>query len=161
MESPQKDSARPGISIPLRPHPKVDRELLISLLNTNAAVLEKGLHTIDKDVPCNPYGTIDLLALDHRIQICVVNVDSNPSDHSLLRGIGCIEWIARNRSIVKRIYTGQAIDFSEPPRLFLVAPDFSLLLESASQRIEAPKICCFRYRAATVADSVGILFEKV
>jgi len=154
------ESAGPKMSIPLRPHPKVDRELLISLLNTNAAVLEDGLRSIDKGVPCNPYGTIDLLALDRRNQLCIAIVDNDPSDHSLLRGIGFVEWIERNSSIVKRMYTGQDIDFSAPPRVLLVAPDFSPLLESASQRIESPKIRCFRYRAATIADSVGILFEK-
>ena len=159
-ECMQSESARPKMAIPLRPHPKTDKELLISLLDANAAVLEEGLRTIDKSIPCNPYGTIDLLALDHRNQLCVAIVDIDPVDHSLLRGIGFAEWIERNSSIVKRMYIGHAIDFSASPRLLLVAPGFSPLLESASQRIESPKICCFRYRAATIADSVGILFEK-
>jgi hypothetical protein len=163
-DSPQSlppDSARPKIAIPLRSCTTVDRDLLISFLKKNAGVLEEGLRAIDTGVPCNPYGTIDLLALDRWNQLCLINVDTDPNDHSLLRGIGCVEWIACNASVVERMYTGQAIDFAAPSRLLLVAPGFSSLLECALHRIKDPKIYCFKYRAAAIADSAGILFEKV
>jgi hypothetical protein len=156
------ESAPPNIAIPLDPHPAaVDRESLISLLKTNAGVLEKNMRAIDVDVPCNPYGTLDMLALDRFNHFSIINIDTAPNDYSLLLGIGCSAWIAGNSSILKRMYPGRPVDFSAPPRLFLVAPDFSPLLACAAQYIAAPKVCCFRYRAATVADCVGILFEKV
>jgi hypothetical protein len=155
------ESAPPDIAFPLRPHSAVDRELLISLLKTNADVLEKNMRAIDVDVPCNPYGALDLLALDRFNHFSIINIDTAPNDNSLLLGLGCSAWIAGNSSILKRMYPGRPVDFSAPPRLFLVAPDFSPLLACAAHYIAAPKVCCFRYRAAAVADSVGILFEKV
>ncbi len=141
FESPE--SAPPNIAIPLHPHPTVDRVLLISLLKINADVLEKNLRVIDVDVPCNPYGALDLLALDRFNQFCIINIDTTLNDYSLLLGIGCSSWIASNSSNLKRMYPGWPVDFSEPPRLFLVAPGFSPLLVCAANYITAPEVCCF------------------
>jgi hypothetical protein len=151
---------QPIIPIPLRSFPSVDRELLISLLNRNAAVLEEGMRTIDKNVPCDPFGNIDLIAVDHLEHFSIIGVDTTQNDESLLRGIGCVDWIVRNTSIVRRMYPGRTIDFCAQPRLFLVAPSFSPLLKCAAQRCTSPKVTCFEYRTATIASSVGVLFER-
>ncbi len=140
--------------------PAVNRESLLSLLTRNVAVLEEGLRTIDTSVPCDPYGFIDLLAVDSTDQLALINVDVVQNNESLLRGISHFDWVTRNTAIVRRMYQGRMINFSAQPRLFLVAPGFSPLLNCVAQRSTSPKVCCFAYRTAAMPGGIGILFER-
>jgi hypothetical protein len=159
----QPSSEPPPSRMPmlLRAYPSFNREMLISLLSYDAAVLEDGLCAIDTNVPCNPLGVIDLLAVDESNRLTIINIDSTPNDESFLRGIACFDWIARNRPIVKRLCREHKINDSIPPKLFLIAPDFSPLLRCAVQRTSNPGICCFIYRTAAISGGAGILFEPV
>lgn len=154
------EPVKPQIPVLLHSSPDVNRELLISLLNDNTAVLEEGLRAIDANVPCAPFGSMDLVALGNLDQLSVIHVDTMQNDVSLLRGIAHVDWLVRNMPIVRRMYQARGINFSIPPRLFLVAPGFSPLLQCVAQRIISPRISCFAYRAATAPGGVGILFER-
>ena len=129
-------------------------------LNGSASVLEDGLHVIDASIPCDPFGFIDLVAMDGQDQLCIINIDVVQKDESLLRGIADFDWIVRNTPIVRRMYQGRVINFSASPRLFLVAPDFSPLLKCVAQRSTSPKVCCFAYRTVAMPGGIGILFEN-
>jgi len=155
------EPAQSSAHVLLRASAAVNRELLISLLNKSAAVLEEGMRTIDANVPCDTFGSIDLVAVDRCDELSIIDVDTAQNDELLLRGIGQFDWIVRNTPIVRRMYQGHVINFSAPPRLFLVAPGFSPLLKCAAQRSASPKICCFGYRAAAISGGVGVLFERV
>jgi hypothetical protein len=160
-EQAHPQSAPPAAPVVLRAAPAINRELLISLLTRNAAVLEDGLRFIDSNVPCDPFGSIDLLLLDSLDQFVIAEIDAAPSDGSLLRGIGHFDWIVRNTPVLRRMYQGRAINFSAQPRLFLIAPIFSPLLRCAVQRNVNPKVCCFGYRTVTLPGGMGVFFEPV
>lgn len=132
----------------------------MGFLNGSAAALEEGLRAIDANIPCDPFGFIDLVAVDSLDQLCIINVDVVPKDESLLRGIAYFDWIVRNISIVRRMYQGRVINFSAKPRLFLVAPGFSPLLTCVAQRSTSPEVCCFAFRTVAMPGGVGILFER-
>ena len=144
----------------LHDSPTVSRELLLGFLNRNAAVLEEGLRTIDASIPCDPFGFIDLAAVDSQDQLCIINIDVVRTDELLLRGIAHFDWIVRNTPIVRRMYQGRVINFSAQPRLFLVAPSFSPLLKCAAQRSTSPIVNCFAYRTVAMPGDIGILFEQ-
>jgi hypothetical protein len=143
----------------LHDSPTVSRELILGFLNGSAAVLEEGLRAIDANIPCEPFGSIDLVAVDSQDQLCIINVDAVQKDESLLSGIAYFDWIVRNTPIVRRMYQGRVINFSAQPRLFLVAPIFSPLLRCVAQRSTSPKVCCVAYRAVVMPGGTGILFE--
>jgi hypothetical protein len=147
--------------IALRASSAINRDMLLSLLSRNAAVLEDKMRAIDCDIPCDPFGSIDLLALDGLDQFAIIDVDLVQNDASLLRGIGHFDWFIRNTPIIRRMYQGRVVNFFAQPRLFLVAPDFSPLLKCAAKRSVSPKICCFGYHAVAVSGGVGVLFESV
>jgi hypothetical protein len=151
----------PASTVVLRAAPAINRELLISLLTRNAAVLEDGLRSIDANVPCDPFGSIDLLLLDSLDQFVIAEVDTAQNDGSLLRGIGYFDWLVRNTPVLRRMYQGRAINFSAQPRLFLIAPIFSLLLKCAAQRNTNPMVCCFGYRTVALPGGMGVFFEPV
>jgi hypothetical protein len=153
------ERAQSGTPFLLHDSPTVSRELILGFLNGGAAVLEEGLRAIDANIPCDPFGFIDLVAVDNRDQLCIINVDVVQKDDSLLRGIAYFDWIVRNTPIVRRMYQGRVINFSVQPRLFLVAPGFSPLLKCVAQRSTSPTVCCFAYRAVAMPGGIGILFE--
>jgi hypothetical protein len=155
----RSEPAPPETPFLLYASPAVNRELLLSLLNRSAAVLEEGMRAIDANVPCDPFGSIDLVAVDGQDQLCIINVDIVQNDESLLRGIAYSDWIVRNTPIVRRMYHGRVINFSAQPRLFLVAPGFSPLLKCAARCSTSPRICCFGFRTAAMPGGIGILFE--
>jgi len=143
----------------LHDSPIVSRELLLGFLNRNAAVLEEGLRAIDTNIPCDPFGFIDLAAVDSQDRLCVINFDVVQTDELLLRGIAHFDWIVRNTPIVRRMYQGRVINFSAQPRLFLVAPSFSPVLKCVAQRSTSPIVDCFAFRTVTMPGDIGILFE--
>ena len=144
----------------LHDSPTASRELILAFLSRNAAVLEEGLRAIDTNIPCDPFGFIDLVAVDSQDRLCIINVDVVQKDESLLRGIAFFDWIVRNTPIVRRMYQGRVINFSAQPRLFLVAPVFSPLLKCVAQRNTSPIVHCFAYRMVTMPGDFGILFEQ-
>jgi hypothetical protein len=144
----------------LHDSPSVSRELILGFLNGSAAVLEEGLRIIDANIPCDPFGFIDLVAVDSEDRLCILNVDNVQKDESLLRGIAYCDWIVRNTPIVRRMYQGRVINFSVQPRLFLVAPGFSPLLKCIAQRSANPEVCCSAYRTIAMPGGVGMLFER-
>jgi len=133
--------------------------LILGFLYGSAAVIEEGLRAIDENVPCDPLGFIDLVAVDSRDQLCIINVDAAQNDESFLRGIACFDWILRNKPIVRRMYQGRVVNYSAQPRLFLVAPVFSPLLKCAARHSTSPEVSCVAYRAVAMPGGVGILFE--
>jgi hypothetical protein len=144
----------------LRPSQALNRELLISLLNKNTAVLEEGMQGIDLGIPCKPFDAIDLLAVDEAEQLAIIDVDTEPNNDLILRGIAHYDWFIRNTPIVRRMYHGRVINFSAQPRLFLIAPSFSPLLMCAARRCESFKICCFVYHAVSMSGGTGVFFER-
>ncbi|MBN1568076.1 MAG: hypothetical protein JXA73_09530 [Acidobacteria bacterium] len=158
-EHTSSERAQSGVPFLLHHSSNVSRELILGFLNGSAAVLEEGLRAIDTNIPCDPFGFIDLLAVDGRDQLCIINVDVVQKDELFLRGIAYFDWIVRNTPIVRRMYQGRVINFSAKPRLFLVAPGFSPLLKCVARRSTIPEVCCFAYRAVAMQGGIGMLFE--
>jgi hypothetical protein len=48
--------------------------------------------TIDANIPCETSGSIELLALDGKNQLAIIDLD-HPDDGLLLRGIDHFDWI--------------------------------------------------------------------
>jgi hypothetical protein len=137
------------------------REQLLSLLGKQPEALEEGMRLIDRNIPSESSGSIELLALDCTNQLSIIDLDTSPNDALLVRGLGHFDWIVRNHSIVKRMYPEQPIDFSLQPRLILVAPEFSPLLRSVVRLIAVPRIHCMKYHAVGMDGDAGVYFERI
>jgi hypothetical protein len=123
--------------------------------------LEEGLRWIDTAIPCAPCGEIDLLAIDRASQLTVVDFDLTSGDDLLLRGLGHLDWLVSNVPNLRRMFRGHPINFSLPPRLFLLAPQFSPQVQYAARRISGPRIAWIRYHLVEAPERTGILFEPV
>jgi len=158
---PSPQLAHSARTVPLQPSTSATRAELAIMLWEVVGALEEGLRGIDRCIPCPPCGEIDFLALDRTNQLTIIDFETTPNDGLLLRGIGHFDWVVRNNANVRRMYGGRAVNFSLPPRLFLLAPQFSLLLRSVTRHIGRPRMNWVRYHLVDVSGEHGILFEHV
>jgi hypothetical protein len=119
------------------------------------------MRVIDAHVPCEAAGSIELLALDRANELVIIDCDDSPDNGLLLRGLGHLDWMVRNIAIVSRMYAGQPVNGSIAPRLFFVAPDFSVLFKSCVRQLKGVRMDCVRYQALALAGGTGIFFEHV
>jgi hypothetical protein len=78
-----------------------------------------------------------------------------------MRGLGHFDWVVRNVPNVRRMFRGQAINFSLQPRLFLLAPQFSTRVRRAARQITGLRIDWVRYHFLETPGRAGIFFERL
>ena len=83
------------------------------------------------------------------------------NDGLLLRGLGHFDWVVRNAQNVQRMCPTHTIDSALPPRLVLLAPQFSAVLRRVMRQFTHPHIQWVRYHTVDTPGGVGILFESV
>lgn len=154
------DWSRDQRTVLLRPVTGVSRERLTAVLRDFENALEEGMRGIDANLPCDPFGEIDVVALDRVNQLTIVDVDTAGGADLLTRGLGHAEWVVRNLGLVRRLYHGQRINFALEPRLVLVAPSFPPLVGRAIRQA-ALHVRCFTYTTVDVPGGSGLLLQPV
>jgi hypothetical protein len=160
-ERPASSGSHGGTVLLKREQIGSDKSRLIALLRGCDTALEESLHAIDANVPCDPYGEIDLMAIDQASQLTIIDAETVADDRLLLRGLGHVDWTTRNVALLRRMYRGHAINFSLRPRLVLVAPQFSQLIQSVAHQITHSQVGCVRYHSVELAAGSGLMFERL
>lgn len=145
----------------LRPAAHFTREQVAAALKEFEGGIEAGLTGIDAGIPCAPHGEIDLLAVDRLCQITIIDFETTSSDDLLIRGLGHFDWVVKNMPNLRRMFRGQAINFSLQPRVVLLAPQFSSRVRSVARLITRPHIYWLRYHFVETLGRDGIFFEPV
>jgi len=140
---------------------QVTRQQVAAALKEFEGELEEGLRELDAEIPCPPWGEIDLLAVDRANQLTIIDFDTNASDEILIRGLSNVDWAVGNVPNLRRMFRGEAINFSLRPRLVLIAPELSFRVTRAAQQITGLRIDWVRYHAVETAGGAGILFERL
>ena len=71
-------------------------------------------------------------------QLAVIDFETTAGDELLIRGLSQVDWMLGNVPNLRRMFRGNAINFSLQPRLFLLAPRFSLQGEMRSAASREP-----------------------
>jgi len=162
--SPQTATLSPAKAVLLGGRISVTRDEFAPWLKQFHSALEEGLTAIDSEIACPSCGQIDLLGLSRSKQLTIIDFSTNADDGLLIRGIGHLDWIARNMPIIRRLYPSHTINYSLPPALTLVAPQFSPALRSAARQVLRPTIKWVRYHAlesSSGISGIGIFFERI
>jgi hypothetical protein len=144
----------------LRPAPATRDQVAAAIREFDSA-LEDGLRALDAEVPCPPCGEIDLLAVDRANQLTIVDFDTAAGDDLLVRGLGHADWVVANVPNLRRMFRGQAINFSLEPRLLLLAPQFSPLVRRAARQATRLRIDWVRYHFLETPGKPGVFFERL
>jgi hypothetical protein len=163
--SPEPNSSAPadsrGNAVVLRPV-QLTRDRLAAILPLDwSGALEEGLRTIDARIPCDPCGEIDVLAVDRTSKLTIIDFDTTVDDGLLVRGLGHFDWVVRNAQNIQRMYPADTVDCSLPPRLVLLAPQFSAVLRRVMRQFTHPQIQWVRFHTVDTPGGIGILFEPV
>jgi hypothetical protein len=94
-------------------------------------------------------------------QLTIIDFDTTGGEALLLRGLGHHDWVTRNLPILRRLYPEPPIDYSLPPALMLVAPQFSAPLKRAARQITRPTIKWVTYHAHESSAGLGVFFERL
>jgi hypothetical protein len=156
---PRQESATSPLL--LRPTGHGTRDQLAAALKEYAGALEDGLKVIDVEVPCPPYGEIDLLAVDRANQLTIIDFDSTASDDILIRALSHWDWMMGNVPTLRRMFRGLAINFSLQPRVFLIAPQFSTRMRRAAHPMAQLPIDWVRYHLVEAPGQPAIFFEHL
>ena len=158
---PQTATLSPAKAVLLGGRISITRDRFAPLLKQFHGALEEGLTAIDSKIACPSCGQIDLLGLSRSNQLTIIDFSTNADDGLLIRGIGHLDWIARNLPIIRHLYPSHTINYSLPPALMLVAPQFSPALRSAARQVLHPTIKWVRYHALESSGGIGIFFERI
>ena len=158
---PQTATLSPAKAVLLGGRISVTRDQFAPLLKQFHSALEEGLTAIDSEIACPTCGQIDLLGLSRSNQLTIIDFNTNADDGLLIRGIGHLDWIARNLPIIRHLYPSHTINYSLPPALMLVAPQFSPALRSVARQVLRPTIKWVRYHALESSGGIGIFFERI
>jgi hypothetical protein len=153
------EAAAPGPLL-LRPA-QGTREQVAAALKEFEGALEDGLRMIDAEIPCPPWGQIDLLAVDRASQLTIVDFETSATDELLIRGLGHVDWVVANVPNLRRMFRGQAINFALQPRLMLLAPRFSSRVSRATRQLAHLQIAWVRYHFVETPGRPGIFFEHL
>lgn len=153
----------PAVPTPvlLKPAAQVTREQVAAALKEFEGAIEAGMTVIDAGIPCPPYDEIDLLAVDSLRQLTIIDFEIASSDDLLMRGLCHFDWVMRNIPNVRRMFRGQAINFTLQPRVVLLAPEFSARTRGVARQITRPNLYWVRYHFVEALGRPGLFFEPL
>ena len=142
----------------------VDEKTLEFLTSQNADKIELGLKYLDHQKRTER-GPLDVLFVDSGNALVIAELKVIEEDNMLVQGIDYYEDVSKNIESLARIYNksqGTAIDPSQKPRLFLIAPSFSINILKRSSWIDIP-ISIFSYKCIKIenSDDVVPVFHEV
>jgi len=141
--------------------PVEDRETLAELVAEHCQALEEGLQVVGRRMGSAKTGPIDLLAVDARGRLVVIDVTPQGGDHLLLEGLAHVRWLRRTHQQMANLASEQKADLTLFPRLILVAREFSAALREAIGGLGAPATDLFRFRWLEAGGQKGLLLELV
>ena len=141
--------------------PVEDRETLAELVAEDCQALEEGLQVVSRRVSSAEREPIDLLAVDARGRLVVIDVTPQGGDHLLLEGLAHVRWLRQSHQQMANLALEQKADLTLFPRLIVVARDFSTALREAIGGLVTPATDLFRFRWLEVGGQKGLFLELV
>lgn len=137
---------------------EVDEKTLEFLTSVNADKIENGLKYLDHQKRTER-GPLDVLFVDSGNALIVAELKVVEDDNMLVQGIDYYEDVTKNIESLARLYNklnNIVIDPTQKPRLFLIAPSFSINILKRASWIDIP-INLFSYKCIQVDGSSDVL----
>ncbi len=134
---------------------EVSEKQLEDLIRQGPDLIEEGVRYIDHQRGTER-GPLDVLMVDSGNALIVAELKIVEDDAMLVQGIDYYDYVSKNIEGISRVYKDFNIDPSQPVRLFLVAPSFSVSLLNRCKWINMP-ISLFTYSCITFEDPKEII----
>jgi hypothetical protein len=135
-----------------RYHPvEVSEAQLEDLVRQAPDLIEVGLDFVDHQA-FTERGPLDVLMVDSGRALVIAELKVGEDDGMLVQGIDYYDYVVRNLDGYARAYSQHRIDPKQEPRLFLIAPSFSVSLLNRIKWIQIP-VSLFTYQCIEFAET--------
>lgn len=131
----------------------VSEKQLEEIVRNNTDKIENGLRFVDHQKRTER-GPLDVLAVDSGSALVVAELKVIEDDNMLVQGLDYYDYVTSNVNSYARAYKDKGIDPAQSPRLFLVAPGFSMSLINRCKWIDVP-ISLFAFQCIELDDKPG------
>ncbi len=126
---------------------------LEDLVRQAPGLIEAGLKFVDHQA-FTARGPLDVLLIDSGRALVIAELKVVEDDAMLVQGIDYYDYVLRNLDGFARAYKRHKIDSKQEPRLFLIAPSFSVTLLNRIKWISIP-ISLFTFQCIEFEDAKG------
>ena len=139
----------------------VTESKLEDFIRVGTDVIEEGLKYVDHQ-RYTDRGRLDVLLVDSGKSAVVAELKIVEDDAMLLQGLDYYDYVSTNIEAFARLYKDSGIDPTQPIRLMLIAPSFSISLINRSKWIDA-NISLFTYRCIKLdgTEDITPVFSEV
>ena len=141
--------------------PLEDRRQLAQLVADHCQALDENLKVVGRSGQEELWGPMDLLAIDEGRRLVIIDVALQAGDDLLVQGLAHLSWISQNQQLLTALLAEEQVNIDMSPRLILVAPDFSSVIQKAADGLTSVAIDLFRFRWLESGEEKGILLESV
>ena len=131
----------------------VSESELEDLVRQAPDLIEKGLRFVDHQT-FTSRGRLDVLLVDSGNALCVTELKVSEDDGMLVQGLDYYDYVSTNLDGFARAYGQHKIDPTQMPRLFLIAPSFSVTLLNRIKWIDIP-VSLFTLQCIELEDAKG------
>lgn len=132
---------------------EISEHQLEDLIRQEPEYIEKGLKFIDHQT-FTSRGPLDVIFIDSGHALVITELKIIEDDGMLVQGIDYYDYILRNLEGFARGYARHEIDTKQQPRLFLVAPSFSVTMINRIKWIDIP-ISLFEFQCIEMESNKG------
>jgi len=133
----------------------VSEARLEDLVRQAPDLLETGLRFVDHQRPTRE-GRLDILLVDSGRALVVAELKVVEDDGVLLQALDYYDYVQDNLEALARTFSTYDIDAQQTPRLFLLAPSFSVTLLNRIKWLSiAPSVSLFTYRCIVFEEPEG------
>ena len=129
----------------------VSESQLEEMVRQGAELIEAGLRFVDHQTFAGR-GPLDVLLVDSGNALVVAELKVVQDDGMLVQGIDYYDYVLRNVDGYAQAYKMHKIDSRQDPRLFLIAPSFSVALLNRIKWIDIP-ISLFTFQCIELEGS--------
>lgn len=132
---------------------EISEKELEDLVRQAPELIEAGLKFVDHQA-FTTRGPLDVLLVDSGRALIVAELKAVEDDTMLVQGIDYYDYVLRNLDGFARAYQQHKIDTKQQPRLFLIAPSFSVTFLNRIKWIDIP-ISLFTFQCIEFEDAKG------
>ena len=132
---------------------EISERKLEDLVRQAPELIEAGLRFVDHQA-FTTRGPLDVLLVDSGRALIVAELKVVEDDTMLVQGIDYYDYVLRNLDGFARAYESHKIDAKQQPRLFLIAPSFSVTFLNRIKWIDVP-ISLFTVQCIEFEDAKG------
>ena len=131
----------------------VSEKQLEDTIAKNMDLVENGLRFIDHQ-RWTERGPLDVLAVDSGSAFVVAELKVKEDDNMLVQGLDYYDYVTSNVDGYANAYKDKKVDPRQEPRLFLIAPSFSISLINRCKWINVP-LSLFTFQCIEFDDKLG------